>query len=510
VIRTAAFIAAPLLLFLAWDVAVAGRIAQRRGAAPFRLLSGMCGFLVAPALLVSVGSGSALTGRALAGLGWLWPLVLLLFVAQTLYAFVHRLASRWIVAPLLAFNVLVALMGVVSYAGSLGFDPPPFALAPGLAFANLVAFALGPATFGSPLAALVPLVAPASSGDSRLAVAYRLALGTFATALVGLIAAGSVSAHAALAAYAQLGTVRLTEFIASRDRGTLATGLRILPELSRMPAAGVLREDLALADSLGVDALLVRILPEGCTPAALDSLDRALEPFRRDSTLLIVELAYPRDAARELRTSASDYVERSAANVDRIVRRLRPNYLIPAGDPYGAGASALGELSIVWWRRFFTVAASAAHDVLPATRVMLTSGAAGAADSTLFDWAVAGGSPVDVTAFLIEPAVGGALHARATLAAADRWISRAGRGREHWLIAAAAPALEGEDAQRRLARHVLLWAATRPQVRGVVLGDAADYDRMTGFRTSSGRLRRVTEEVAMTIRALAEPSAPLP
>ncbi|HVT40882.1 MAG TPA: hypothetical protein VHE78_17715 [Gemmatimonadaceae bacterium] len=509
-IRTAAFIAALLLLFLAWDVAVAGRIAQRGGAAPFRLLTGLCGFLVAPALLVSVGSGSALTGRAMAGLGWLWPLVLLLFVVQSFYVFVRRLASRWIVAPFLAFNVLVALIGVVRYAGSLGFGLSPFALAPGLAFANLVAVAFGPLTFGSPIAVLVPLLAAGSSAGSRVAAAFRLALGVFASALVGVIAVESIPAHAALAAYARLGTVRLTEFIVPADRGSLATGLRILPELSRAPAAGVLRDDLALADSLGVDVLLVRILPDGCTPTALDSLDRALEPFRRDSTLLIVELAYSRDAARELRTPAADYMQRSAANVDRMVRRLRPNYLIPAGDPYGAGASALGELSTAWWRRFFTVAASAAHDARPATRVMLTSAAATTADSTLFDWAVAEGSPVDVTAFLIEPAVGGALHVQATLAAADRWMSRAGAGREHWLIATGAPALEGEEAQRRLARHVLLWSAARPRVRGVVFGDAADYDRMTGFRTSSGRLRRVAEEVATTIRALPEPSAPLP
>jgi hypothetical protein len=510
VIRKAAFVAALLLLFLAWDVAVAGRIAQRRGVAPFRLLSGMCGFLVAPALLVSVGSGSALTGRALAGLGWLWPLVLLLFVAQTSYVFVRRLASRWMVAPLLAFDVLVAFMGVVRYAGSLGFDPPPIALAPGLAFANLVAFALGPGTFGSPLAVLVPLLAPAFSGDSRAGTVYRFALGGAAVALFGVVVVASVPAHAALAAYAQLGTVRLTEFIAPRDRGTLATGLRILPELARTPAAGVLRDDLALADSLGVDALLVRILPEGCAPGALDSLDRALEPFRQDSTLLIVELAYARDAALELRTSASGYIDRSAANIDRIVRHLRPNYLIPAGDPHGAGARALGELSGAWWRRYFTAAASAAHDALPATRVMLTSATEGPADSTLFDWAIAEGSPVDVTAFVIEPAVGGALHVLATLATADRWMSRAGAGREHWVIAAGAPGLEGEEAQRRLAHHILLWAASRPRVRGVVFGDAADYDRMTGFRASSGRLRRVTEEVATTIRALGEPSAPLP
>jgi hypothetical protein len=510
VIRSAAVIAVLPLLFLAWDVAVGGRIAQRRGTAPFRLLSGMCGFLVAPALLVSVGSGSALTGRALAGLGWLWPVVLVLFVAQASYAFVRRLASRWIVVPLLAFNALVAVTGVVRYAGSLGLDLSPIALAPGLAFANLIAFVLGPATFGSPLVVLVPLLAPASSGDSRLAAASRLALGAFATVLSAMIVVQSVPARNALAAYAQLGTIRLTEFITSRDRGTLATGLRILPELSRAPAASVLRDDLALADSLGVDALLVRILPEGCTPAALDSLDRALEPFRRDSTLLIAELAYPRDAARELRSSPTAYIERSAANVDRIVRRLSPNYLIPAGDPYGAGTSALGESSIAWWRRYFTVTAAAAHDVLPATRVMLTSGAAAAADSALFDWAVSEGSPVDVTAFVIEPAVGGALHVQATIAAADRWMSRAAAGREHWLIAAGAPALEGEEAQRRLAHHILLWAAARPHVRGVVFGDAADYDRMTGFRTSSGRLRRVTEEVATTIRALAEPSATLP
>ena len=505
----AAFVVA-LLLVLVWDVAAAERL-SRRGAGPsFRLLSGLCGFLIAPGLLIYLGAESASTGRALAGLGWFWPAVLLLFVAQSSYALVRRLASRWVVVPIVTFNALIALSSIARYAGSLGYAAPAIVLAPGLAVANLVAITLGPSAFASPFALLVPVLAPALPSNSRVASAWRVALAACASALVGLILAQSISARSSLAAYDQLGIERASELSTSRAPGSLATGLRILPELSRVPAAGVLGEDLALADSLGVDALLVRIMPEACTLPALDSLDRALESFRGDSTVLIVELAYPRDASAQLRASEAGYIARSVENIDRIVRRLRPSYVIPASDPYGVGVDALGVLSEPWWRRLFSATAMAAHRAGSTTRVMLTTAAEGVADSSLFDWATAAGSPVDATVFVIAPAIGGGMHIQATLATADRWMRRAGERRDHWIIAAGAPALEGEEAQRRLMRHVLYWAASRPMVRGVVLGDAADYDRMTGFRTSSGRLRRATAEAATTIRALSGHPPTLP
>jgi hypothetical protein len=510
VTRTAAFLAA-LVLLLAWDVATAGRLAERRTApTAFLLLGGLSGFLVAPALILSVASESALTGRALEGLGWLWPTILVLFSVQAAYALRLRSTSAWVAAPILALNLVLAFIAVVRYAGSLGYDVPVWALTPGLALANLLAFVLGPAGFASPAAVMAPVLAPGQPAHRAIGTWARGCLALLAASVVVIVSITSFPAHAALAAYSQIGTERATEVVAPRRSANLLTGLRILPELTRVPAASAWRDDIELADSLGVDALLVRVKPEGCTPAVLDSLDRALEPLRRDSTLLIVTLAYGRDASRASRASESAFVGRRADDVDRLVRRLRPDYIVPAETPYEAGIAALGTQDLAWWQRFLSVTARAAHRARPATRVVLTSAAEGMADSALYEWAVSNGSPIDAVAFEIMPAIGGARHVSATLAAADRWMRRSGDAREHWLIAAGAPALEGEDAQQRLARHVLLWAATRPQVRGVVLGDAADYDRVTGFRSTSGRFRRVTADVAATIRTLAEPSAPPP
>jgi hypothetical protein len=507
VTRTAAFLAG-LLLLLAWDVATGGRLAERRTApSAFRLLGGLCGFLVAPALMLFVAGESALTGRALEGLGWLWPTVLVLFSVQAAYALKLRNTSMWIAGPILALDVMLAFIAAVRYAGSHGYDLPVWTLTPGLALANLLALLLGPAGFASPLAVMAPVLVPGLSASSVVGTWARGGLALLAAGVVVMISIASVPAYAALAAYSQMGTERASEIIVRRERGNLLTGLRILPELTRVPPARMLGDDIELADSLGVDAVLVRVTPEGCTPTVLDSLDRAIEPLRRDSTLLIVSLAYGRDPAR---ASESAFVGRRVDDVDRLVRRLRPDYLVPAETPYQAGAAALGPRDLAWWQRYLSATALAAHRARPATRVMLTSGADGVADSALYEWAIASGSAVDVVAFEIAPAIGGALRVSATLRTADRWMQRSGGMREHWLIAAAAPALEGEDAQRRLARHVLLWAAVRPQVRGVVLADAADYDRVTGFRGTGGRFRRVTADVAATIRTLAEQSAPPP
>ena len=142
-----------LLLVLVWNVALGGRIAQRSTApASFRLLTGLCGFLVAPALLVGVGGEGALTARALVGLAWLWPLVQLLFAVQAAYAYQRRLASRFIVLPIAAFNTVVAFAGVCRYAVSLGFDMGALSLTPGMAVAQLVAQIAGTSTIASPLA----------------------------------------------------------------------------------------------------------------------------------------------------------------------------------------------------------------------------------------------------------------------------------------------------------------------------------------------------------------------
>ena len=506
--RGAAFVAEVMLL-LAWNIAIAGRIAQGRIAtAPFRIVSGLCGFLVAPALLISVAGSSALTGRAIGGLGWLWPLVAWLCTAQVAYVIRRGLAAPLVAGPMLAFNFFIAFAATVRYAAALGFDIPVAALAPGLGLANIESLLLGTSNVTSPLLVAVPVLAPAGAVASRVGNSVRSTIAILAAGTVLMLVATAPETFASLDSWALLGSERATQVIVPRSPGSLLIGLRILPELTRIPPSAALHDDLALADSLGVRALLVRVAPEACTAATLDSLDRSLEALRHDSLVLIVVLGYPRDAA-EAGASESAYLRHRIEDVKRIVRHLGPDYLVTADEPSGAGLAAMGVRSAEWWQRYVIATAMAAHASRPATRVMLTLDGDGVLDSTLYEWATADGSPVSATALSIAPSAGAARVVSA-LELMDRRLHRSVAAREQWLLATGSPVLEGEGAQQRLARHVLLWAAARPQIRGVVLADAADYDRMTGFRSASGRLRRVAADVAATIRALAEPLTPLP
>jgi hypothetical protein len=495
-----------VLIALAWDIGTAGRVASQPKAPPaFRVLTGISGFLVAPALLAWIAGQSALTGHALFGLAWLWPLVTLLFVVQVADAMARRLVPPLLGAPLLAIDAIVAFTAVMRYAVSLGHDVPAIALVPGVAEARAIAVALGHTVMTSPLVVVPPLLAPALPARSRFSTVARTLLALGATAACVLVAREGAGARAGLVGYARLGVDHVTE----RDSLPFVVGLRILPELTGPPPAAAMREDMLLADSLGVTALHVRIAPEGCTPSALDSLGRALESYRRDSVRVIVSLGFPRAAAFERRASNARYLARRAEEIDRIVRRLKPDYLIPADAPYGAGTDALGALPVRWWEDYFTAMAAVAHRIRPATRVVLAASAAGARDSVLYAWASATGSPVDVPAFELAAARGGAAHFVTTLATADRWMQVAGGSRPNWVLVSAAPALEGEEAQRRAIRHVMAWASARGAIEGVVLGDASDYDRLTGFRTASGRLRRVTADVATMIGNLTgAPAAP--
>ncbi len=335
----------------------------------------------------------------------------------------------------------------------------------------------------------------------------RALLAFGAAAMCALVVREGAGARTSVSGYTRFGPDHVME----RDSLPFVIGLHVLPNLTGFPPSPAMREDMLLADSLGVTALEVRIAPEGCTASALDSLDRALEPYRRDSIRVLIALGFPRAAAFERRASSARYVARRLEEIDRVVRRLRPDYLIPADAPYGVGADVMGTLPVRWWEDYVTAAAAVAHRLRPATRVMLASAGAGARDSALYAWASATGSPVDVPAFEIAAARDGAAHLLGTLATADRWIQAAGGSRPNWVFISGAPALEGEDAQRRAIRHVLAWASARGAVEGVVLGDASDYDRLTGFRAANGRLRRVTADVATMIANLtAAPAAPPP
>ena len=494
--------AAVTALLLAWNVFAGGRIAQWRTAPKelrlFRILSGLGGFLVIPAMLIGMAEQSELTGHALAMLAWLWPTVLALFAIQAGLALGQNLVPTLIGVPLLLYDLTQFLIATTRVAAEHGLAVPTILLAPGAAQAALLAFVLGVSSIGSPLAMAVPLLAPGGPARWRPSVMFRSALAVYALAVVVLVAARTIPAYATIESLATLSGDRLTERAAS----SFDIGLRILPTVTGATGTAELRKDFAMADSLGVGALQLRITPEGCSAAVLDSLARALDPYRRDSVLLIVALAAPSGSAEELRKSPTRYLDRRADAVDRIVRRLHPDYIMPADVPFGAEAEAIGVQSVSWWAEYYTRMAAIVRRDRPATRTLVA--VAGIRDSALYAWATADVSPVDGVVFVLAPAAGG--HAALTaLASADRWMSSAAQpNRAHWIVASSAPAIIGEDAQRRLLHHILAWATAHSAVRGVVLGDAADYDRVTGFRSATGRMRPIVADVAAAIRVLFE------
>ena len=88
------FYAASFLIVL-WDVFLAGQIAQlRRAPRFFRGVTALAGLLVAPAILIAVTSASILNGRAIYVIAWVWPLTLMIFALQALYAVGKRLADE--------------------------------------------------------------------------------------------------------------------------------------------------------------------------------------------------------------------------------------------------------------------------------------------------------------------------------------------------------------------------------------------------------------------------------
>ena len=497
--------AAVTALLLAWNVFAGGRIAQMRNAPKelrlFRVLSGLGGFLIIPAMLIGMAEQSELTGHALTMLAWLWPAVLAMFVVQAGLALAQNLVPKVIGVPLLLYDLTQLFIASTRVAAAHGLAIPAFLLAPGAAQATLLSLLLGASSIGSPLAMTVPLLAPAGQARWRPSVMFRSALAVYALAVVALVAARSIPAYATIASLSALGGDRLTE----RTASNFDIGLRILPTVTGAPGTTELRKDFAMADSLGVGALELRIAPEGCSAATLDSLARALEPYRRDSVLLIVALAAPQGSAGELRDAPTRYLDRRAEAVDRIVRRLHPDYILPADVPFGAEAEAIGVQSVSWWAEYYTRIAAIVHRDRPATRTLVA--VAGIRDSALYAWATSDASPVDGVAFVLAPAAGG--HAALTaLANADRWLNGgAPTGYSYWIIASSAPAIIGEDAQRRFLHHVLAWATSHISVRGVVLGDAADYGRVTGLRSATGRLRPIVSDVAATIRVLFETPA---
>ncbi|MFL5500571.1 MAG: hypothetical protein ACJ79Q_04985 [Gemmatimonadaceae bacterium] len=488
------------LAMIAWDVLMAGRIAKlRKIPRGFQALTGIAGLLIVPALVVGYTSQSLLYGRAIMLVSWLWPFTALLFVVQTIYALARRLVTPLLGFPLLVYNVVIAIVAITKFVIARGHTPTELGLALNAAQASMLGTFFGDAALWNPIYLQVPIFAPslpARWGFTRLA---RVALAGAAIAMTALVVVELPGAFASINSYDTHAGDKLQE----HPEGDFKIGLKIFPDLRSGPPPLAIANDLSLADTLRVDAISVVIDPEAARGVALDSLARSIEQARADSTVLIVALGYPKKGGQEFKQSRENYTTARLKDVDRIARRLKPDYLIPATDPLEEGARVLGEQSPQYWIDYFTRAAKVAHYVYPRIKVSVPMSSYGTRDSTLYAWAARPGTPIEAVGFSMLAGFDGARSLDTHMRIAKRWMAQFPKPKEHWVFAAGGyPLAHGEDSQLLTLRNVLAWATAQQPIRGLVVYEGGDYNSVMGLRAAGGRLRSATAEIIRAEKGL--------
>jgi hypothetical protein len=442
---------------------------------------------------------------------WVWPATVLLFAAQSVYAVVRRLVNPLWGYPIAFYNCVLAIASVTRLFVAHGYDvPSPFLV---VMAAQVDALALGStdAAITSPFFLHVPFISPAFPALRRLTASFRLGMAALALVWFGLILAEIPRARVALASYESHKDDVLTE----RPNG-FAVGVKVLPDMEGPPSAASVRSDAELVAMLEVNVVNVVIVPGASTPA-IDSIARSLDHMQRDSIVVIATIGYHDKLLPELGRASLNADER-LATIRRVLTRLRPDYLVPAQDPYGIGARMLGRLPVATWQDYHTRAAAVVKEVRPRTAVGLSASAYDSRDSTLFAWAAAGGSPIDVVGFSFYPTRLGARSMDATMRAADRWLRAHPPTKPLWLLGAGGyPLAHGESSQLRAIWAALAWATAHPDVRGAVIVEANDYGQSMGLRAPNGRYRHAALRVQSAVRAIREtfrqaapPAAPTP
>ncbi len=501
-----------LLLFaviVIWDVVLTGRISQVQGATlprPFVFISALAGFLLLPALVIHLALSNAITGRSVSAIDWLWPLTLGLFALQALYAAHRRLVNPFLGFFISLYDLVIAVDAILRYAASRGAMLPDGALI--FLAATSAAFALAaqsPTIIGSPLFLFVPMTAPAFPALHRSAASFRLFLGIVALVWVVFILSQLTTADKAVASYN--GHDTNTERLQERPASDFDVGLKIFPDLDGGPPPVAIKNDLALTDSLGVTVVSVTLIPELMDRSALDSIAHTLELLRSDSTQLIVTMGYE--------SSMLPFVGRRFSEIQRlrsiapIVRRLHPDILLPAEDPYESGTRAAGSHPPQFWEAYLTHAAAEAKRADRKVRIGVTASAYDRRDSTLYAWAAAAGSPIDVPGFSLYPSASGTITLDAARHAADGWMRESGSMKDHWIFASGGfPEAHGEASQERAVWDALAWATSRPSIKGLIVSEAGDYGTIRGVRAANGRLRRVAFAIMRALKGLRETAAP--
>jgi hypothetical protein len=232
-------------------------------------------------------------------------------------------------------------------------------------------------------------------------------------------------------------------------------------------------------------------------------LARSIDVARADSTLLIVALGYPKNAEKEIKQSRDAYTTARLKDIDRIARRLKPDYLIPAVDPLEEGSRVLGDQTPQYWIDYFTRAARVAHYIYPRIKVAVPISSYGTRDSTLYAWAARRGSPIDVMGFSLLAGFDGARSLDTHMRVAQRWMRLYPNPKEHWVFAAGGyPLVHGEQNQERAIWGVLAWATAETPIKGLVVYEAGDYYTVRGLRAPGGRLRPATAAILRAEKGL--------
>jgi len=494
-------------MMFAWNVLVAGRIAQlRRAPRNFAALTALCGLLLAPALLIAFAASSILYGRAMQPLLWVWPVISVMFLLQVLFALSKRLVTPKFGVPIMLYNTVIAAVALSKFVVSRGGEPPEFVHGLAAAQASAAGIIFGAAALWRTAYAQIPLLAPALPAHWRASAFARGVLAFIAMAMTAVVLVEVPDGLAAVRSYPRYAEQRLQE----RPGGDFALGLKIFPDLSGPVSRLAMRNDTALAHQLEVDVVSVVLTPAAIDGPMLDSLSRALSGFREDSVLVVVALGYGSADKGELGESAASFSESRLRMLDQITRRLRPDILLPAVEPYGAGARAVGTQPVQFWVDYLTLAAQLGQRLRPAMKVGVSASSYGARDSVLYSWAARPGSPMDVVGFSLLPGFDGATTLDTRMRIAQRWLlQNPGRQKPHWVFNAGGfPAVHGERSQELAIWGALSWATTQTPIKGLIVGEAGDYNSERGLRAPNGRLRPAVAMLTRARAGLREAAAP--
>lgn len=487
---------------LLWNLWAAGRAAQLRNAPRFLAgMSGLGGLLLLPALAVHLLSGSLLTGRAFAAVAWIWPLTVALVAIQAIYATTRGMVSPAIGVPIAIYDLLLALVYATAFLSDAGRTVThPLSV---LVAAERTAIALSTvrAALSLPWYLHIPIVAPCTSRRYGGIRALQLPIAGLALVWSGIIFAALPGAARAVRSYERFAAERLRE----RPEHDFVIGIKVFPTVDGPVPTSSLQRDLAIADSIGTQALCVYVSPTDASASALRSLAENLDGVRGERRVVValdLSKAMQRegDESRPVRDDDAS-IAKLASDAARIAGILRPDYLVPVVAPMAIG------MEPALWQRYTAAAARAVHDADPDTRVMAHIAGFTARDSSLYAWAASSSTPVDAIALTLFPGPRGALDIQLAERTIDRWLTTGydAPSKEHWILEAGGlPTVHGELSQARALWGILAWSTNHPIIHGVIAFEASDYSRRLGLQTPSGRIRLAAGTLERAIAGLGE------